>query len=401
MDTDIEWLFEEVYRYRKEGKTIDFLSDWDGESAPSADMNHFLTEIYNGSAKLSGKYIFSYEQFELKNKVMQAVNNTANLMLTDCSISITPSATVSIFLAVQSFATLGIQRVLVLTPCYFSIHQALERTTCHVFYHHLLDGDFFSLRIEEIEQKIEEQEIDCIMFSDPVYSTGIEVADSDYQQLISVCKREQVMLVVDYSLGGLEWGTTDSFLVPGVKLHELAQLEQFLFIDSLSKRLFLNGLKFSLAIGSQSIIDQVDRLAESIYGSLNRPQYELIDQVYETSSVELFEKERQQMLSKLQLNHQLLKTSLLNSPFAIYPSNSGFFSVIYDQEKLIKYADTKGWALQLLQYSNLLVLTTDRLSFYKENHLGIRINLNKPVESLLPLVSKFIRFNGQLLHERQ
>jgi aspartate/methionine/tyrosine aminotransferase len=394
MDTNIEWLFEEVYKLRKERREINFLSDWDGESTSSAEMENFIKRVYSSSAQQSEKYIFSYEQFELKSKVAHALNAANNLTLTDDSISITPSATVSLFLAIQSFAALGIKRVLVLTPSYFSVHQALARSSCHVFYHHLLDTDEFSLRTEEIQQKIDEQEIDCIVFSDPVYSAGIEVRECDYQQLIFVCQKKQVMLVLDYSLGGLEWERNDGFLTPGIKLHELAQLDRFLFVDSLSKRLSLNGLKFSIAIGDEKIIDQIDRLAEGVYGGLNRPQLELIHRVYGMTSMKLFQLERERTVAKLQSNYRLLTTALKNSPFALYPSNSGFFSVIYDKEKFLKNVDTKRWALNLLQQHQLLVLPSDRLSFYKENHLGCRINLYKPIESLLPVLAKFIGFNG-------
>ena len=135
MNYSVEWLFEEVYKLKQEKpeEKIHFISDWDIEREESKEFNNVLAAVYNKAGENSFKYNYSYEQFAIKEQIIGYANKRYSLPILQTELSITPSSTISIFLILSGLKELGIKRILVITPTYFSVHDSLKKNNLNLF----------------------------------------------------------------------------------------------------------------------------------------------------------------------------------------------------------------------------------------------------------------------------
>src|ERR1700722_12283933 len=182
MDRDIEWLFKEWYEVKKDkpNEEISFISNWDALGEDVYDFKILINEVYDQASKDSSKYNYSYEQFSLKEQIINFANEQYSLKILEQEITITPSSTTSIFMTTLALSELGVKRVLVITPTYFSTLESMKRGKNEVFYYHLKDSGNLIINFIELESILKEQYIDCIFLTDPIYSSGIEFTLIDY-----------------------------------------------------------------------------------------------------------------------------------------------------------------------------------------------------------------------------
>lgn len=402
LDLDIEWLFEEVYRRREENPSNPpvFVSDWDVISDHQAEFAKLLTSVFKVAETRTSKYVYGYEQFSLKRQLIDFARKISQLSLDESNLVLSPSATASIYLLAQGLKSLNLTRILLITPAYFAVHDSLHKAQLKVFYYHLKDQEELQLNFEAIGRIIKEQNIHVLFLTDPVYSSGYEFTINDYKEIVNICFSYDVQLIVDYSLGGLLWESNKGFILPAEKIKAIQQLPKFAFIDTLSKRLLLNGVKFSLLIGDNNIVDKVDLNIESVYGGLNSIQSTLIGELYNESANHIVDKLCNQNLKEIKEHFALVTTHLYSTDFYLPPTNSGYFTVINHKNYKLEDINTRKYALTMLNQQNVVVLTKERFSYYQENKFGFRINLNLPINRLLIPINQCIRQNFEAFHKR-
>lgn len=385
MNHDIEWLFEEVYKIKRNSQEkIHFISDWDVQGESPIEFTNLLNTVYQESSSNSLKYNYAYEQFSLKEQIInQAKDCLPSLKLEETELAITPSATISIYLTAQALAAMNIKRILIITPAYFSTHESFNKTDCKVSYYHLRDETNLKIDFTELKAIIKQQFIEGIVLTDPVYSAGIEFPLSNYLKLADICNKNNIYFIVDYSLGGLNWKTKDSFILNSCKISILKTCNRFLFIDTLSKRLLLNGIKFSVIIGDENIIDKIDRISETVYGGLSSAQCFLIRELYKLENKNMISSICKKNMELSQENYNLVKSTLIGTDFNIVETNSGYFSLVNHNKLSIEEIDTKAFSLSLLKKKKILAITKDRFTYFSENKFGFRVNLNKKKDELI------------------
>lgn len=395
MDNSIEWLFEEVYKNR-EKREVNFLSDWNVISNTSISTN-FLFNNFEGISK----YNYAYEQFELKEQILSVLNDGfCNKEIKINEITISPSATSSIFLMSKALSLLSIKRILVFTPLYFSILKSIVDTGGQVFYYHLLDDNNLNIDINEVNKIIQEQLIDAIVITDPIYSSGKEISIELYESLSLICEENSLYFIADYSLGGLDWNAITHDFFNFKKIEIISRCKKYFFIDTLPKKLMINGVKFSIVIGSIEIIDKIDLISESVYGALNYSQCLLIKNLYKIENKKHIHKICDSNIKDSIEKYNLLKSILINTNFDIADTNSGYFTMINHNKIKLNDIDTKLFALTTLKELNILTLTKDRFSYYKNNKFGIRINLNKKTDELMSAVIQCIGIDYRRFYNR-
>lgn len=391
MEHDIEWLFEEVYKIKREGvRDIHFISDWDVQGEKDMEFSAILNEVYTKAGTNSLKYNYAYEQFSLKDQVLRLANTDRSLNLNEAEITITPSATISIYLTAQALYLLNIKRILIITPAYFSTHESFKKANSQVFYYHLNDKSGLSLNIDELESIIKQQFIQGIIITDPIYSSGIEFQLEEYNKLTEICNKYEIYCIVDYSLGGLHWHESKDFVLNTNKLKILKTCKKYLFIDTLSKRLLMNGIKFSIIFGDEVIIDAIDRISETVYGGLSAAQCLLIKELYEPNNKKLINTICKNNITITQETYRQINSLLLGTDFELVNTNSGYFSLINHKELTIEEIDTKRFSLTLLKEQNTLAICKDRFTYFQENKFGFRVNLNKKKDELIFPLSQCI-----------
>lgn len=376
-----------------------FLSDWDNKIGEGNFYEAIVKKAYENALKGSGQYKFAYEQFGIKQQVLNFINETGNLSLTDKNITLSPGATQSIFLSLKSIERLGRHRALLITPAYFSTYFSLEETNLFINFFHLLDENDYRIDFDLLVQKIEEQFLDVIILTDPVYSSGIDVNVSDYVKLSEICRIYQVALVVDFSLGGLLWKDSSSMLIASQKLNVIKTLPDFVFVDSITKRLSLNGMKFSLLLGSESIIDQVDSISESVYGGLSSIQCELMKKIYTADAIPYLEQRRLDTVQLVSQNWRVLKSLLIDTSFKLSNTDSGYFATLNHKNLNLEDIDSEKLSSCLLKEKGILALTKNKLSYYQKNKFGVRLNLCQETTKLLPAVNQCIGIDYERFHQ--
>lgn len=399
MNYDIEWLFEKIYKIKSKNPDIslNFLSDWDCYTNSETVFSELIADLFEDAKKNVHKYHYSFEQFELKSLISETMQARYNLQIDRDNFTISPSATTSIYLCIKAIEKMGYKRGLLFTPAYFSLYKNLDISNIEIVYFHLLTENNYAINFEDVEKIIKEQEIDCLFLTDPIYSTGCSVTNELYRELLNLCNEYSILLVIDHSLGGLDWNIPHPTLMPFNKLKILKNFQKYIFIDSLPKRLFINGVKASLIFGSKEEIDKIDLEAEGVYGALNSIQVHLLKRVFNQDAYVILTSRIQSTMKQIENNYRLI-SKLLNYDYKINHPNSGFFVYALHEKKKIHEVNTMKYAEKLLEDNNIVVLTNDRLGSYKENNFGFRINLCQPYENISHSIIQCCRMSLDRFH---
>jgi len=393
MNTDIEWLFEAVYKKQRESpdSTLYFLSDWDCDVYTDIKFKILLEDSYSDAQSHSFNYLFAYEQFDLKQQIIDFFKTSYQLSIPENCLTISPSATQAIYLGLKALKNLNIKRYLIFTPAYFSTFESLKENNGFIYYYHLVDKDGFAINFSMLEQVIKEQFIECIVLTDPVFSAGLEFPDDDYDRIITLVVRYDLYLFIDYSLGGLKWNFNELSVLNNKKVGKLIKTAKFIFVDSLSKRLQLNGIKFSLILGDANIVDEIDTISEGIYGGLNHIQISILRKLYTQENSPTILDMHKVQLGKIKANYRLIQSMLIGENFHLPKSNSGYFTIISHDSKSFNDINTKEIILNLLQNEQIIAIPNNHFSYYSDNKFGWRINLTKNQDELLIALQKCIR----------
>jgi bifunctional pyridoxal-dependent enzyme with beta-cystathionase and maltose regulon repressor activities len=396
MDYSNAWLLKLQNRYIQENnKNPMFISDWDISNGKANFPDVLIQKALAIPAKDALKYIFSEDLTDLKLKIKQ-LYKSSGFDLMDTGISIVASPTTALYITIQTLSKLGVKKILVFTPVYYSLIDSLKDLGISIIYYHLNDVDNFSIDFNKLRETIEEQEVEAIVISDPIYSCGIGISATDYGNLIEMSSSFSVWLLVDYALGGMSWqeGSDEPF----IKSKMASTYSKCILIESITKRLVINGLKSCLIFSNQQITDQIEIHGSQVYGGLTLPQITLLKEIYELDRFSDVIAIIKRNIEVVQDNYKMLKAFLLDSDFNLYSSNSGYFSMIVHKTLRIKDVDSKTMISRYLFEEGILAFPSFHFSLYKQNHFGFRINL---LQDLLPFfdpLSNCIRKNMELLN---
>jgi bifunctional pyridoxal-dependent enzyme with beta-cystathionase and maltose regulon repressor activities len=278
----------------------------------------------------------------------------------------------------------GKNRFLVITPVYYSIIDTLTDFKRSIYFYHLLDSNSFQINIDELNWIVKSQYIEVIILTDPIYCSGIEIEGIIYQELVEISQKNHVTLLIDGTLSGLEWNKSSCTFFDKRKFDALKRSYDFIYINSEPKSYFMNDLKYALLISSSKNITLIEDLASQVSGGLNKFQINLFRAFHSKTGKMELNKCKSHNLSTLRSNYNLLRTALINTEFALYPTNSGYFTMIFSKEAKLKDYDPKKLTKNLLYNMNILPLLGHYFTFFKENKLSIRVNLMKNFSHILP-----------------
>lgn len=395
-----DWLIAEINHYRlHKGREPVFLSDWDCDPHDGSVIEDIVIPSLIPSASQLSRYSYAEDQSDARDCFLTFLKSNSDLSLTLGNVSISLNATNALYLCLCGLQASGVQRFLVITPVYYSVLESLGSMKASVVFHHLRDDDQFALDLDAITDALESQCIEALLFTDPIYSAGIDIPSETYEALAGICHRLGVWLICDHSLGGLYWDERPASLFDFAKLKALQRVERFIYIDSLTKRLFLNGVKHAVILAPDSFILLVHDLASRISGGFCSSQISVFRALHETHNtlklVKFIERNRARVIS----HYKLMAAALTGTDYALYPSNAGYFSMICHKEHRIKDVDTKQIVRRLLYEHDLYVLPSEHFYFFKQNHFGIRANLINDVSSSLPRLVEAISQDADLLDQ--
>lgn len=393
MEYDVQWLIDEYLEHIKYAKEPPlFPSNWEIESPNTSIPLTLLDTGYSSYRNKSHNYFFMDEIFDEKKRIASAAKSY-DIPLAPESIAICGNGTTAIFLSLKALYDSGIKRFLVITPVYFTTLNNLRELDISLCFYHLREENSYNINFSNLAKIVEEQFIEAIIFTDPLFGSNIEMSVTSYEELAKLCIGKDIWLMVDYIYGGMTWGESQNRLFPGSKLNILLQHSKLLFIENITKRLMTNGVKFATIYGNQSLINKIDHDSVSLVGSLTSLQVGFLHEIYREDNARIIEDLMHINVNTAQNNYNRLNSLLLGTCFRLTQTNCGFFSMV--EHKKLKISDVKirEVTLSLLKQKSVMIIPSCRYLYYQDNPFGFRVNLTQSPESLFESVLRCIHEN--------
>jgi bifunctional pyridoxal-dependent enzyme with beta-cystathionase and maltose regulon repressor activities len=357
-----DWIYDVLKNYSTSTKKEPFfVSSWDCDPEMVMYPLNIISDLHHNDFH-EFSYKFSEDLFWTKEILKKIFNNDIDDYWKSENFSLGTNATSSIYLSLDTLTD-------------------FKRS---IYFYHLLDSNSFQINIDELNWIVKSQYIEVIILTDPIYCSGIEIEGIIYQELVEISQKNHVTLLIDGTLSGLEWNKSSCTFFDKRKFDALKRSYDFIYINSEPKSYFMNDLKYALLISSSKNITLIEDLASQVSGGLNKFQINLFRAFHSKTGKMELNKCKSHNLSTLRSNYNLLRTALINTEFALYPTNSGYFTMIFSKEAKLKDYDPKKLTKNLLYNMNILPLLGHYFTFFKENKLSIRVNLMKNFSHILP-----------------
>ncbi len=383
--TSIKSLMQARTAYcKKNGVEPIFLSDWDSDYRNIQIPNLMY---YTQPSNLQKYYFWTDEENYRINIQNFFSKNFSQLISKDC-FTIGSNGTSSIMLSLTALKESGKQRALVLTPTYFSTLNLLDKLDFDVVEYDLTMRNNFSINVEKLENIIIQNKIDTIIITNPIFGSGIEVDVKTIKEIAIICNSQNVCLFMDYVYGGMQWHISNpiNYIFQYSVFEAVSSSEQYIFVESISKRVFLNGTKFSLVFSSPSFMRRILRLSIFMVGSMAFQQVNLIPQIYSDSSVYALTNLIAENAVTANNCYNMIKALLTGTPAAISNANCGYFALISIPQK--HNIDDTTYAIDILNKTGIITIPHSRYLYKEKGYYSFRINLLLDKHDLIEGVTK-------------
>ncbi len=397
MREDFSWVFSIYREYKKSrGEEPQFLSDWDVDLSKVVYPETLIDSATNLAGDNEYLHLFSEDLHSQKKVIANHLSKNQDYQLTHKEVCISLNPTNGLYLTIYSLVKLGIKRFMVVTPAYYPIIETIDDFGGNLSFFHLNDHNNFWFNLEKLNEQISEQYIEALIITDPVYSAGIPIPIEEFTGIIEICQKKSLWLIVDYSLGGLDWNNESVNHIKREKLSKLNKQEKKVVITSLTKNLFLNNLKSSVIIGESKIIERIEGLAGNVSGGFCITQLRVLDMFHQNGNFDLINKLAIDNIKSIKQNYSLLKAAILGTGWSLYPTSMGYFTMLFHKEKLLKEVNSKEFFTELLITNHIRGLPSSYFGYYQSNYFSIRVNLLKEMRSYLPRLISSININKHL-----
>lgn len=385
-DTSIKTILQEKNRYLQEtGASPVFLSDWDSDynsiRMPSLNYHNIcLSDVQ--------KYYFWTDEEGYRDTVQTFLYSQFSLSTCKDEFTIGSNGTSSIMLALTALKETGNHRALVLTPVYFSTLNMLDALNFDVVEIRLSDKNNFKIDTEQIDKIIISESLDTLIVTNPFFGCGTELDLDTINRIVDVCNKHDVCLVMDYIYGGMSWkmDKQDYYIFNCPIYNAVRRTNHYVFIESISKRVFLNGAKFALVFASSFLMRRILRLSVFMVGSMAYQQVSLVPQIYSDSSIQSLSSLILDNSQIAQSRYRMIQTMLLDTHITLSKADCGYFALLSIPNKL--HIDDTLFAISILNKTGVLTTPHSRY-LYKENGLySFRINLLLDQKIIIDGISK-------------
>lgn len=381
-DTNIQELLEMV-----NNDTI-FLSDWN----KSDDILNFNIERLNITSKYHSYkniYFFSDEFDKLKQSYGPYINNKL-VRLPPERFAIVSNCTAASFLCLYYILReKGKINSLILAPTYFSYIKTLQDFHSNIFF---IDCYNNNNVISQIVKNVKEHKINTIIVTEPLFGTGVSLPKNIYNEICKICNNNDIFFLIDYSYGGMKWNDynceQDNYFI------NLTKYRNVILVESICKRIFLNGIKHGIIIADSNIIKTIEEISVYSFGCLSEQQILLYKQLYKLDNRDYIINTINKNNMYYRNNYHLIITLLSGTSFHISSCDCGYFCLIGIPKN--KNTNSLSIAKRIINETNILTIPHDRYIFNCNKYYYFRVNLavnhNKITNSINGLLQTY--FDG-------
>lgn len=328
-----------------------------------------------------------------KSWYIQNVLIPNNINLSDKKFAITSNGTTSAYLALHAINSENSLHSLVFTPVYFTYLKVLEHLKATIDYYSTnILNKTLNINFKEIEEIIVNKKINIIIINDPFFGTGIRFGLKNYEKLLELCQIYSVWLIVDYIYGGMEWDSPISVINANL-LNLLRKYTKAILLESISKRLFINGIKSSIIYAEDTIIDRIEAASVYITGAVCYSQSALFKEIYDLKNLEVILSIIKRNIGYAKTNYELLHSIFLHTDFVLSNCTSGYYCILGIPYYRLENKKSFEAAEKILEETNILTIPHDRYLCFSDHLYCFRVNLTgdnvKLVESAEKLLNTY------------
>ncbi len=348
-----------------------FLSSWD-KSEPELEFpDEIIEKALEESKNYKNRYAFSDEFDSLKPVYfLNATKN--NYPKNNKKISLLSNGTSTILLTLYSLKErLGELKVLLVTPVYYTYIKILLKMKVETHFVQVDLNNDLSLPIDEIKKSIINNKINLLILNDPLFGTGISVKENEYLKLNEICHDLNCNILIDYIYGGMEWNKPakilNEFLLP-----LCINNEHMILLESISKRVFLNGVKNAIIIANEDMINIIEKNSVYLVGSMAFLQVNMFKQLYSKENNDTIISLINKNIECCKNNYDILHNLLSYSNIKLLKCDSSCFCLIGIPISFKRQTSTDV-SKEIFAKSNILLIPHDRYLLFSDKYF--RINL--------------------------
>lgn len=365
-----------------------FISSWDkDDQILNIDADLVEKSVYQQEHK--NTYIMSKDMNILKDKIISYLNEQ-NLEISSDYMTIVSNGTAAALISlIQSFKR-NSTNFLCIGPIYFTYIHLLNMFKKQLFHYNLnlfdeIDIDFIALKKELIDN-----DIHCIILIQPFFGSGIELPDSKLKKFISLCDEQKIILLIDYVYGNMKWDSK-SHIHNSRLLQMVTSSKYCVLYESISKRIFLNGMKNAIIFSSPNFIRDINIDSEICLGSISYIQESLLQMIYSPDNLQNVNLFITDALSYASGNYALLCTLILGTDIKLCKSANGYFTLMAIPKSYFNSIEDKDISKELYQKTGVVTIPHSRYYYNSINDYCFRINLVIETNELLTAVQKILQ----------
>lgn len=364
-----------------------FISSW--------DKNDYILNINTDIVKQSicqtehmNTYIMSKDMENVKKEVLLYLSKQG-LEIAVNNMTIVSNGTSAAFISLLQIFKRGAMNFLCIGPIYFTYIRLLDIFSKNLYYYHLNMFEEIKINFNELKKEIIDNNIQCIILIQPFFGSGINLKESILEKLILLCEEQHIFLIIDYVYGNMDWDSTHH--INNIRLIQLITHSKFcISYESISKRIFLNGMKSALIFSSPNFIDSINIDSEICLGSISYIQESLLHTIYSPNTVENVNLFVRNALEFANNNYNLLCTLILRSDLQITQSTCGYFTILGIPKKYFSSSSDRAIMNELYDKTGVVTIPHSRYYYNSSKYYCFRINLASDTHDLLTAVKKIL-----------
>lgn len=381
--TDISDIVELAKR-----KNSCFISGWD-KSDQILNIDSKLIDQSIQQKMHKNTYIMSKDMKVLKNKISSYFEKQG-LTISKDNMTIVSNGTCAAFISLLQIFKNDVTNFLCIGPIYFTYIGLLNLLKKNLYYYHLDLFQEINLDLVELKRTLIDNNIHCIILIQPFFGSGINLTDDKIKKIISFCEEHKIYLLVDYVYGNMDWDYLSH--IHNLKLVPLITSSQYCFLyESISKRIFLNGMKNAIIFSSQQFINDINVDSEICLGSISYIQESLLYTVYSSQNLETINHFISDTLVYSSNNYKLLNTLTLGTCLKLCKSTSGYFTLMTIPKSYFVSKEDRDITKEIYEKTSVVTIPHSRYYYNPENVYCFRINLAMDTDKLLTAIQKLLQ----------
>lgn len=368
-------------------KDAHFISSWDkNDHILNIDSN--LVEQSILQQEHTNTYIMSKDMGILKEEIALYLSEQG-IETSKEYITVVSNGTSAAFISLLQTFKRGAINFLCIGPIYFTYTHLLNTFKKNLYHYEInlfkeIEFDFVTLKKE-----VQNNDIHSIILIQPFFGSGINLKDSVLEKFITFCEEQEIYLLIDYVYGNMDWNSSSHIHNP--QLIQLVTNSRFcLLFESISKRIFLNGMKNALIFSSPKFISDINTDSEICLGSISYIQESLLHTIYSPGNIKNVNYFITNSLDYASNNYDLLCTLVLGTDTKLCKSTCGYFTLLGIPKKYFNSSTDRDIVNEIYKKTGVVTIPHSRYYYNSSEYYCFRINLATETHTLLSAVEKIL-----------